>query len=65
MIEIPSSIYEHKLLELFWTYQPTDEEDGKLYALLNRICRAWVEKRNPESEHETISDISLTEEERE
>lgn len=65
MIEITPNIYEHKLLELFWTYQPTDEEDGKLYALLSRICRAWVEKRNPESEHETISDISLTEEERE
>lgn len=65
MIEINSNIYEHKLLELFWTYQPTDEEDGKLYALLSRICRAWVEKRNPETEHETIGDITLTEEERE
>lgn len=65
MIKIVPNIYEHKLLEFFWTYQPTDEEDGKLYALLSRICRAWVEKRNTSSEHETISDISLTEEERE
>ena len=65
MIEITSNVYEHKLLELFWTYLPIDEEDGKLSALLSRICRAWVEKRNTETEHETISDISLTEEEQE
>lgn len=63
MIIIAPNIYEHKLLELFWTYQPTNDEDRELCALLSRICGAWVEKRNPESQHETISDICLTEEE--
>ena len=42
MIEIETNIYEHDLLGLFWGYEPKDEEDGKVYALLSRVCRAWV-----------------------
>ena len=63
MIEIETNIYEHDLLGLFWGYEPKDEEDGKVYALLSRVCRAWVIDRNRDSEHEIISDISLNEEE--
>ena len=63
MIEIESNIYEHDLLGLFWGYEPKDEEDGKVYALLSRICRAWVIDRNSDSEYDKISNISLSEEE--
>ena len=63
MIAIGQNLYEHNLLELFWTYKPTDEEDQKLYALLNRVCRAWVNKRDDDNPHETISGINLNEEE--
>ena len=42
MIEIGQNIYEHKLLGLFWGYEPMDEEDQKVYALLDRVSHAWV-----------------------
>ena len=64
MIEIGQNIYEHKLLGLFWGYEPKDEEDQKVYALLDRVCHAWVIDRNNENkEHDIISDISLNDEE--
>ena len=64
MIEIGQNIYEHDLLGLFWGYEPKDEEDQKVYALLDRVCHAWVIDRNNETkEHEIISDVSLNEEE--
>ena len=63
MIEIGPNIYEHDLLGLFWGYEPKDEEDGKVYALLSRVCRAWVIDRNRNKEHEILCDISLDEEE--
>ena len=64
MIEIGENIYEHKLLGLFWGYEPMDEENQKVYALLDRVCHAWVIDRNNENkEHEIISDVSLNEEE--
>lgn len=40
MISIGEKEYEHELTGLFWTYKPKDEEDRKLYDLLNRICHA-------------------------
>lgn len=63
MIEIGPNIYEHDLLGLFWGYEPKDEEDGKVYALLSRVCRAWVIDRNRDKDHEMLCDISLSEEE--
>lgn len=63
MIEIGQNIYEHDLLGLFWGYEPKDEEDEKMYVLLNRVCKAWVVDRYYDSEHEIICNISLTEEE--
>lgn len=67
MIEIGQNIFEHKLLGLFWGYEPKDKEDGLLYALLGRICRAWIVDRNREKnpEYELISSIRLNEDERE
>ncbi len=63
-MEIGLGIYEHKLLGLFWGYEPKDEEDRKVYALLDRVCHAWVIDRNNENkEHEIISDVSLNKEE--
>ena len=63
MIEIEQNKYEHNLLSLFWTYKPTGEEDQIVYALLSRVCHAWVFKWNNDSTHETISEISLNDEE--
>ena len=63
MIAIGQNLYEHNLLELFWTYKPTDEEDQKLYVLLNRVCRAWINKRDDNNPHDTISGINMSEEE--
>ena len=63
MIEIEQNKYGHNLLGLFWTYRPTGEEDQKLYALLSRVCHAWVIKRDNDSTHETISGINLNDEE--
>lgn len=64
MIEIGQNIYEHEMLGLFWGYEPKDEGDQKVYALLDRVCHAWVIDRNNENkEHEIISDVSLNEEE--
>lgn len=65
MIEIGPNIYEHDLLGLFWEYEPKDEEDWKVYALLSRVCRAWVIDRKCDTEHDIICDISLNEEEQE
>ena len=31
--------------------QTKDEEDGKIYALLSRVCRAWVIDRDRDKEH--------------
>lgn len=59
MILIEQNKYEHNLLEYFWTYQPVDEEDRKVVDLLSQVCRAWVNERDGESKHETISGISL------
>lgn len=64
MITIEQDLYEHKLLGLFWPYEPIDDEDRKVWALLRRICMAWVRERDGETQHETIGDISLSEEER-
>lgn len=63
MIQIGQNKYEHDLLEIFWTYKPADEEEKKLYALLSRVLRAWVNKRNDDNPHETISGINLNKEE--
>ena len=63
MIEIGQNKYEHDLLSLFWTYKPTGEKDQKMYALLNRVCHAWVIKRDNDSLYETISGINLNDEE--
>lgn len=64
MITLERNSYEHKLLETFWTYKPTDEEDQKLTAILSRVCRAWMNEREEESKKDCISHISLSEEER-
>lgn len=63
MIQIEQNKYEHDLLEVFWTYKPADEEEQKLYALLSRVLRAWINKRDEDNPHETISGIILNKEE--
>lgn len=64
MIEIAPNIYEHNLLEVFWTYKPINKKDQNLCDLIRKVCMArLVDRHNCDSQHLLICTIDLTEEE--